>query len=61
MALVVAQLASPELLGIIQGIQMSETAETLLPELEVSLNGKIANAREFLATINCVKLKNKRS
>jgi putative restriction endonuclease len=33
MALVVAQLASPELLGIIRGIQISETAETLLPEL----------------------------
>jgi putative restriction endonuclease len=33
MALVIAQLASPELLGIIQGIQFSETAETPLPEL----------------------------
>jgi hypothetical protein len=33
MALVIAQLASPELLGIIQGIQISETAETPLPEL----------------------------
>jgi putative restriction endonuclease len=33
MALVVAQLASPELLGIIQGIQFSETAETTFPEL----------------------------
>jgi len=33
MALVIAQLASPELLGIIQGIQMSEVAETPLPEL----------------------------
>jgi len=33
MALVVAQLASPELLGIIQGIQFSETAEVPLPEL----------------------------
>lgn len=33
MALVVAQLASPELLGIIQGIQIAETAETPLPEL----------------------------
>ena len=33
MALVVAQLASPELLGIIQGIQFSEVAETPLPEL----------------------------
>jgi hypothetical protein len=33
MALVIAQLASPELLGIIQGVQFSETAETTLPEL----------------------------
>jgi hypothetical protein len=33
MALVIAQLASPELLGIIQGVQISETAETPLPEL----------------------------
>ena len=33
MALVVAQLASPELLAIIQGVQISETAETPLPEL----------------------------
>jgi putative restriction endonuclease len=33
MALVIAQLASPELLGIIQGIQAAETAETPLPEL----------------------------
>ena len=33
MALVVAQLASPELLGIIKGIQISEVAETPLPEL----------------------------
>ncbi|MCI0536244.1 MAG: HNH endonuclease [Verrucomicrobiales bacterium] len=33
MALVIAQLASPELLGIIQGIQFSETVETPLPEL----------------------------
>lgn len=33
MALLVAQLASPELLGIIQGIQISETAEPSLPEL----------------------------
>jgi len=33
MALVIAQLAFPELLGIIQGIQISETAETPLPEL----------------------------
>lgn len=33
MALVVAQLASPKLLGIIQGIQSSETADTPLPEL----------------------------
>ena len=33
MALVIAQLASPELLGIIQGIQVSEVAETPLPEL----------------------------
>jgi hypothetical protein len=33
MALVVAQLASPELLGIIRGFQISETAETPLPEL----------------------------
>jgi len=33
MALVTAQLASPELLGIIQGIQFSETTETPLPEL----------------------------
>lgn len=33
MALVVAQLASPELLGIIQGIQISEATETPLPEL----------------------------
>ena len=33
MALVIAQLASPELLGIIQGIQFSESAETPLPEL----------------------------
>jgi putative restriction endonuclease len=33
MALVLAQLASPELLGIIQGIRFSETAETQLPEL----------------------------
>jgi hypothetical protein len=33
MALVIAQLASPELLGIIQGVQFSETAETPLPEL----------------------------
>jgi len=33
MALVIAQLASPELLGIIQGIQVSESAETPLPEL----------------------------
>ncbi len=34
MALVVAQLASPELLRIIQGIQISETAEIQLPELQ---------------------------
>jgi len=33
LALVIGQLASPELLGIIQGIQISETAETPLPEL----------------------------
>jgi putative restriction endonuclease len=33
MALVIAQLASPELLGIIQGIQFSEHVETPLPEL----------------------------
>lgn len=33
MALVIAQLASPKLLGIIQGVQFSETAETPLPEL----------------------------
>jgi hypothetical protein len=33
MALVIAQLASPELLGIIHGNQISETAETPLPEL----------------------------
>jgi hypothetical protein len=33
MALVIAQLASPELLGIIQGIQIAETAEVPLPEL----------------------------
>ncbi len=33
MALVIAQLASPELLGIIQGIYIAETAETPLPEL----------------------------
>jgi HNH endonuclease len=33
MALVVAQLASPDLLRIIQGIQFSETAETPFPEL----------------------------
>jgi HNH endonuclease len=33
MALVVAQLASPELLGIIQGVQFSETAEATFPEL----------------------------
>jgi hypothetical protein len=33
MALVVAQLASAELLAIIQGIQVSETAESPLPEL----------------------------
>jgi putative restriction endonuclease len=33
MALVIAQLASPELLGIIQGILLSESAETPLPEL----------------------------
>jgi len=33
MALVIAQLASPELLGIIQGIHFSETVETPLPEL----------------------------
>jgi len=33
MALVIAQLASPELLGIIQAIQFSETAATPLPEL----------------------------
>ena len=33
MALIVAQLASPELLGIIQGIQFAETAETPMPEL----------------------------
>jgi putative restriction endonuclease len=32
-ALVVAQLASPELLGIIRGIQISEATETPLPEL----------------------------
>jgi hypothetical protein len=34
LALVIAQLASPELLGIIQGIQMSETVETSLLELK---------------------------
>ena len=33
MALIIAQLASPELLGIIQGIQVAETTETPLPEL----------------------------
>ncbi len=33
MALVIAQLSSPELLGIIQGVQFSETAETPFPEL----------------------------
>jgi putative restriction endonuclease len=33
MALVIAQLASPELLAIIQGIRAAETAETPLPEL----------------------------
>jgi hypothetical protein len=33
MALVIAQLASPELLGIIQGIRVAETAETPFPEL----------------------------
>jgi putative restriction endonuclease len=33
MALIIAQLASPELLGIIQGIQVGGTAETPLPEL----------------------------
>jgi putative restriction endonuclease len=33
MVLVVAQLASPELLGIIRGIQISEATETPLPEL----------------------------
>ena len=33
MALVIAQLASPELLGIIQGIYFSEAAEMPLPEL----------------------------
>jgi putative restriction endonuclease len=33
MALCIAQLASPELLRIIQGIQVSEAAETALPEL----------------------------
>lgn len=33
MALVIAQLASPELLGIIRGIQAAETTETPLPEL----------------------------
>jgi putative restriction endonuclease len=33
MALVIAQLASPELLGIIQGIQLFETTDTPLPEL----------------------------
>jgi putative restriction endonuclease len=34
MALVVAQLASPELLGIIQGIHISEVVESPLPELQ---------------------------
>jgi len=33
MALVIAQLASPELLGVIQGIRAADTAETPLPEL----------------------------
>jgi putative restriction endonuclease len=33
MALVIAQLASPELLGIIQGIRFSETVDVPLPEL----------------------------
>jgi hypothetical protein len=34
LALILAQLASPELLGVIQGIRLSETAETPLPELK---------------------------
>jgi len=33
MALVIAQLASPELLGIIQGVRIAETADAPLPEL----------------------------
>ncbi len=33
MALVIAQLSSPELLGIIQGLQLSDKAETPFPEL----------------------------
>jgi putative restriction endonuclease len=47
MALVVAQLASPELLGIIQGIRLSETADTPLPELRGIVEWEESECRQI--------------
>jgi putative restriction endonuclease len=47
MALVVAQLASPELLGIIQGIRLSETADAPLPELRGIVEWEESECRQI--------------